>query len=335
MRTPSRWAVSLAVALALTGCNRDEPFGPGLEAVASLSVQAYFEYDDNSGFGGGDAPAPGVPIQILARGSGAAVLEDSADAEGTVDFPAIPVGTYEIRVDPAFLGDSLVVAFVDSTTVTFTPNQTRSFRVGLTPPTLSVAEVRALPLGRRVWVTGMALNSRPASIDGAVHILEGGSSALRINLPSASGGSEGDSIRALGTTAGTGDGRYLVDGRINVLAQSVRALFPLELTIGEARTAGGGQHAARLVLIRGGEVTDTATIPFVGLRVSVQAGTETVNLLLPQQNGFGTPNLPAGTPLISAAGLLLQDPDVPGAWRIVPRGAGEVSFGSPPPAPAP
>jgi hypothetical protein len=176
----------------------------------------------------------------------------------------------------------------------------------------------------------MALNSRPASLDGAVHVLEDGASALRVNLPSASGGSQGDSVRALGITAGTGNGRYLVEGRINVLAQAVRTIFPLELEIGEARTAGGGQHAARLVVIRGGQVAGTTAIPFIGLRVSVQSGAAMINVLLPQQNGFGTPVLPTGTPVISVTGLLVQDPDVPGAWRIVPRGAGEVAFGPPP-----
>jgi hypothetical protein len=330
MRTSTHWIATLALALAVTACNRDEPFGPGLDSVASLSVQAYFEYDDNTGFGGGDAPAPGVPIQVVFLGTDTPVVEAVADAQGTVDFPSIPVGTYDIRVEPTFLGDSLVVAAIDSTRVTFAPNQARTFRVGLTPPTLSVAQVRALPLGRRVWITGMALNTRPTSLDGAVHVLEDGVNALRVNLPAASGGAQGDSVRALGTTAGTGSGRYLVDGRINVLAQDVRPLFPLELSISEARTAGGGQHAARLVVIRGGQVTDTTTIPFVGLRVGVRDGGATINVMLPQQNGFGTPPLPAGTPVVSVRGLLVQDPDAAGAWRIVPLRGGDVSFGPPP-----
>lgn len=331
MRTTSWGIASLGLLILLAACNRDEPFGPGLDAVSSLSVQVFFEYDDNPGFGGGDAPAVGAPVQVLTRGEGTPVVEGSADAQGVIDFPAIPVGTYEIRVDPAFLADSLVVASTDSTTVTFEPNQPRTFRVGLTPPTMSVAEVRALPLGRRVWVGGLALNRRSSSLDGAIHVLEGDSSALRVDLPSASGGSQGDSIRALGTTAGTGSGRHLVNGRINVLAQDVRAVLPLELSIGEARTAGGGRHAARLVAIRSGQVADTMTVPFVGLRVSVQDGTETINLLLATQNGFGTPNLPPGTPLVTATGLLVQDPDVSGVWRIVPLGSGAVSFGPPPP----
>ena len=330
MRTSPRWIATLAFVLAVTACNRDEPFGPGIESMASLSVQAYFEYDDNAGIGGGDAPAPGVPIQVVLLGTNTPVVEGVADAMGDVEFPEIPVGTYDIRVDPAFLADSLVVAGIDSTRVTFAPGQARNFQVGLTPPSLTVAQVRALPLGRRAWITGMALNGRQSSVDGAVHVLEDGTSALRVNLPAASGGSAGDSVRALGTTAGTGSGRFFVSGRINVLAQSVRAIFPLEVDIGEARTAGGGQHAARLVVIRGGQVAGTSAIPFVGLRVSVQDGAETINVLLPQQNGFGTPNLPVGTPVVSIAGLLVQDPDATGAWRIVPRGGGDVSFGPPP-----
>lgn len=333
MRISPRWLVALAFALSASACNRDEPFGPGLESLASLSVQAYFEFDGNSGFGGGDAPAPGVPIQVVLRGTDTPVVEALADSLGDVDFPEIPVGTYDIRVNPAFLADSLVIAQVDSTRVTFGPGQARTFSVGLTPPTLTVEQVRALPLGRRVWITGMALNGRQASVDGAVHVLENGTSALRVNLPAASGGNLGDSVRALGTTAGTGAGRYLVNGRINVLAQSVRTLFPLEVGIAEARSAGGGAHAARLVVIRGGQVTDTASIPFVGLRVSIEDNGATINVLLPQQNGFGNPNLPAGTPVVSITGLLVQDPDASGAWRIVPRSGGDVSFGPPPPPP--
>ncbi|MEQ9568643.1 MAG: hypothetical protein RLN75_00515, partial [Longimicrobiales bacterium] len=177
-----------------------------------------------------------------------------------------------------------------------------------------------------------ALNRRGQSVDGAIHLLGHGGDAMRAVFPSATGGSEGDSLRILGRTVGQGAGRHLVDGRSLLLAQSVRAVLPLEVAVGQVSTAGTGELDARLVVIRNAQVTDTVSVPFVGRVLTVGVGDAEFEALLLSQNGFGAPIVP-GTPVISMAGLLVPDPDLAGAWQLIPRSQGDVQFGTPPPPP--
>ncbi len=314
------------------GCTRDDPFGPLPGGLATVGVQAFLEYDGNPGFGGGDDPAPGLRFEVVLPGSSTAVATGVADATGQIVLEKIPIGTYDLRVDPAYLGDTLVVTQIDTTRVTLAPDMVFPIQVGVTPPTRSVSEARSLPEGRRVWITGMALNSRPSSVDGALHVLQEGDGAMRVVFPSAVPGAPGDSLRTLGSTVGSGSSRYLAGGWVAVLAQDVRPILPLQVSLDEARSAGGGAHDAKLVVVRTGVVSDTATVPFVGVHVTIADGPTTLTMLLRQQNGFGGAP-PLGAPVNSVVGLLVPDPASPSTWRLVPRGQGDVSLGAPPPSP--
>jgi hypothetical protein len=317
--------------VALAACDREPSFSIGPDGIATVNVQAYLEYDGQRGFGGFDQPAEGLRFELVLPGSGTAVASGVADEDGVIQLEQIRTGTYDLRVDPDYLGDTLVMANIDTTRVTLSPSDVVTVQVGVTPPTRTMAEARTLPEGRRVWITGMALNSRGTSIDRAVHVLEEGFGAMRVVFPAATGGAPGDSVRVLGRTVGTGSRRYLSDGLLRVVASAVRLIRPLEVSVAEARTAGGGALDARLVIIQGGTVTDTVTIPFVGLRLTVGGAANGVHVLLPQQNGFGSPNIAPGRPVVSITGLLVPEDAPAQTWQIVPRGGGDVEFGPPPP----
>lgn len=327
-------AAALGLVPFVASCDRDPAFGPESRAEGSVSATAYYEYDSVSGFGGPDRPATGLRFQVLLPGSGTAVAQGVADGEGRIVLGRVPVGTYDLRVDPAFLGDTLLVVRIDTTRVTLQPDQEFSISVAVTPPTYSLDELRQLPEGRRGWFTGMALNGRGSSIEGAVHVLEEGAGAIRAIFLAATSGSPGDSVRVLGRVSGTGVQRVLEESRLLVVAQSVRPILPLEVGFAEARSAGGGELAARFVVIRSGEVIDVATTPFVGQRVTVSNGTQPIDVFLPFANGFGAP-VEVGSDAVSVAGLLIPDPANPGSWRIVPRGPGDARFIAPPPPPPP
>ncbi len=327
MRTPT--LVLLGSIAALTACDRDQPFGPVPTSEASITVGAFYDYDGQPGPTGNDQAASGLRFQVTLPGSGTAVVEGVTDSTGIVTLDQIPVGTYDLRVDPAFLGDSLVLSEIDTTRVTLAPNDALGIAVGVTPPDASIAEARGLPEGRRVWVEGLALNARGDSGDRAIHLLAGDGSAVRVTFPAAVAGTAGDSLRVLGRTSGTGAARFLVDGRVIVLANQVRAVLPLEVTAAEARTADGGALDARFVVVQNATVTDAATIPFSGTLLTIDDGTESFRALLLTQNGFGQTIVP-GTPVVGIAGLLVPDPDVSGTWRMVPRGGGDVEFGQAP-----
>lgn len=325
----ARTLVLLGLVPAVAACDRDQPFGPATTAEASITVGAFYDYDGQPGPSGNDQAAPGLRFQVTLPGSGTAVAEGVTDTTGVLTLDRIPVGTYDLRVDPAFLGDSLVLSQIDTTRVTLAPNDALAIAVGVTPPSATIAEARGLPQGRRVWVEGLALNARGESVDRAIHLLAGDGSAIRVTFPAAVPGSAGDSLRVLGRTSGTGDGRFLTDGRVIVLADQVRAVLPLEVTAARARTADGGALDARFVVVQDATVTEVATVPFAGTLLTIDDGTGSFRALLLTQNGFGQAVVP-GTPVLGIAGLLVPDPDAGGTWRLVPRGGGDVEFGQPP-----
>ncbi len=321
--------IGLALAaLGVWGCSNDEPFGPLPPGLAQVTVTAYYDLDGNPGRGGGDTPAPGLRLQVVLPGSETAVASGTADGEGQIALVDIPVGTYQLRIDPTYLGDTLVVAQIDTARLTLQPGDVVSVEVGVTSPTVSVAQARDLGAGRRVWLEGLALNRRFSSIDGALHVLESTGSAMRVVLPAAGPGAAGDSVRVLGVTAGTGARRFLAEGFVSIVASDVRAVVPRSVTVDEARTAGGGALDALLLVISSGTVSDAIDIPFVGTQVTVTDGADEVTVTLLSQNGFGVPP-EVGSEVEAVAGVLVP---VAGSsdWQIVPRGPGDVSFLSPP-----
>jgi hypothetical protein len=178
----------------------------------------------------------------------------------------------------------------------------------------------------------MVLNGRGSSVDGAVHI-RGQDGALRVRFPAATGGAPGDSARVLGVTVGpSGARRFLGDGLLRVEASQVRPIRPVEVSLADASDARGGALDADLVIVREGVVTDTATVPFEGVEITVSAGVASLKVLLPEQNGFGFATVVPGTPVVSIAGLLLPDPSNLQRWQLVPRGQGDVQLGDPPDA---
>lgn len=324
-----RGAVVLCSALAVAACDREAPFGPLPSGEASIAVQAYYEYDRVAGFGGADQVAEGLRFQLVLPGSGTPVVEGEADPLGVVLFERVPVGTYDLQVDPDFLADSLVVTEIDTTRVTVVPDDGLTFSVGVTPISGTVAEARAMPAGRRLWVQGIALNGRGASVDQSIHVLGSDSTAVRINLPTASSGSEGDSVRVLGRAVSSGATRYLADGLVTLVSEAQRPVVPREVEVAEVSDAAGGTLDALLVVARDAVVADTATVPFVGRRVTIRADDEEFVALLLNQNGFDGEIVP-GTPVVALAGLLVPDSVVAGSWMLVPRGRNDALFGQPP-----
>ena len=324
-------AVVLGLLASVTACDREPEFGLAPEGEAAVRTQAYYEYDGAPGQGGRDAVAPGLRFEVLLPGSERVVASGAAASNGLVLLGDIPVGTYDLRVDPGYLADTLMVTGLDTTRVTLSVGDTVTIRAGVTPLTQSIADVRTLPEGRRVWIQGMALNSRASSVDGAVHVREAGVGALRVLFPAATGGAPGDSVRVLGLTQGIGSRRVLTDGLLTTLASSVRPVLPMEVDLETARTAGNGDLDADLVIVRGGTVTDVVSVPFVGFLLTVEDAGESVDVLLPLQNGFGGAAVQPGMPVVSITGLLVPDPEPSSTWRIVPRNGGDVQFGPAPP----
>lgn len=328
-------AVAVALALTLAGCqDTDAPFGPLPPGLAEVVVQGYYEYDLQAGFGGADQRAEGLRFQLVLPGSGTPVAEGVGDELGVVLMEKVPVGTYDLRVDPGYLADSLVVTDIDTTRVTLVPGSRETLSAGVTPVSGTLAEAREMPVGRRLWFDGVALNRRGSTPDQSVHVLGSDGAAVRVVLPAASSVSEGDSVRVLGRAVESGADRHLVDGVAIVVAAAEWPPVPVEVEVGEVSGARGGALDAQLVVVRDAVVTDTLTVPFVGRLITITGadadGAEADFVaLLRIQNGYQTAPIP-GTPVLSLTGLLTPDPNAPGRWLLVPRSRNDDLFGQPP-----
>ena len=111
--------------------------------------------------------------------------------------------------------------------------------------------------GRKVFVTGVALNSSASFVDTVV-FLQDSSAAIRLTRLR-SPVVAGDSLRALGTTS-TRDGLPTLDDvRIFALGTGLMPAAP-SLTVGQMRTASGGTLDAALAQVDSVTIADTSTV---------------------------------------------------------------------------
>jgi hypothetical protein len=192
-------------------------------------------------------------------------------------------------------------------------------------PTFTVAQLRSMPLGQRVWVEGIALNAWGTFSDATLH-LQDRTGAIRVaNVPQ-SALLAGDSLRVLGTT-GMRDGRLtVVDAAVTVAAAARGVPAVDSVSTAVAAAAAGGARADGHVRIGGAVIRDTATV--AGDRVmGVDDGTGRVEVVLSRFVTFDTgPWVPGGT--FRGAGVLKPAPSG-SAWRMYPRERSEAAISFP------
>ena len=148
------------------------------------------------------------------------------------------VGNYRVVVDSTTVGDSAIVARVNTTDISVRPGDTLQVEVAISFPLLTVAEVLALPLGAKVFVNGIALNGRETFGDSTIHVADT-SGTLRAVRAGPGPIFPGDSIRIRGTVA-TRSGRVVVDLDRNTPMVLAIAELPVADTVATVVEAGGG-----------------------------------------------------------------------------------------------
>jgi hypothetical protein len=183
-------------------------------------------------------------------------------------------------------------------------------------PSYTVAEARARPLGEKIFVLGLALNSSPAFGDSTVHLADT-SGTMRVTGARGPLVAAGDSVRVLGE-AGARDGQpVLADGQV-WLIRIVDLPVATSVTTLAASTAGGGVLDAALVKVDSATISDTATVNGDYI-ATVDDGSGPVRVVFDEDLSFTdmrTLYVPAAA--IDATGVLV--PDGLGAWRLKPRG---------------
>ncbi len=324
---PRAWLVGTAAALLFEACsNAGSDRVLSITATGTVSGVVYFDRDGSSSLTAGDDSLKGVRVELVAAGDTTRVIQSTLSAvSGFYKFSLVPVGAYALRVDPATIGDTVRVVKVDSATVTLLPAESALVSIGVGFPSASVAAARAMPVGRRVFLTGVALNGSATFEDSLVSLADTSGAIRMTRLRGAV--LAGDSVRVSGTTARR-DGLPSFDDVQPFTLGTGFAPAPASLTLAQAKTAAGGTRDAGLAVVRGVTVASTAALTTSTSMIVLQ-GADTLEVLL---DGSADPTFAPGAlganyvrgNRFDIVGVL--QPNGAGAWRLKPRSAADLTL---------
>ena len=296
-----------------------------IEGSGVLFGQAFLDADASGTLSAGDEPVAGVDVVLLTATTAQVTDLVTTDSLGVFILFDVPIGSYLISLDSAALGDSLDV--LEELSVTVALGDTTLVNVGASFPILTLEEALTAPIGNRVFTSGIVLNPR-LTFDptGQVH-LAGDSLYLRALNMERVGINPGDSIRVRGRVV-SDNGRIALDEVTPFpLIRQAALVSPVDVSVVEGATAGGGPLDAALARIRNVEITDTSTALDGHFRFWAVDGADSIEVVLRDFLGFNTSVVRPDTILrISQATGLLTPLDDGGTirWRLLPRAPTDV-----------
>ncbi len=336
-RVAGRWCgIGVAMlTLGMAGCGELDPAaGPRIEAVGRVGGVAFIDINGTGSFDAGDDRLTGLTVRVHLAGTGTELASAKTDSIGVFRIDSIPTGRFTISVDTGLLGDSLELFPFAEEAFTLGQNDTLSVLVGVGYPSVTLAELRVLPEGKKVFTTGFALNRRLPFGDGAVHLLDG-PVAIRATNVDRTTLERGDSIRALGWTL-LQEGRPTLDN-VQTFVLTARATLPVGVNVTSqvARAGKGGELDAHLVTIQDAEITETKTVGG-DFFITADDGSGPVVLKLRAFLGISSVGIEIDQVLTKATGLLVPDPLVdgqPATWHLEPRDGQDLTIRVPVPNP--
>jgi hypothetical protein len=145
-----------------------------------------------------DAPAPGVVTALLRQGTTDTAAKAVAGPNGAFLMLNVDVGHYTLVAGRgAVIGDSLTIMPIDSADMVLAANDTASREVRLSFSMVTVAQLAQTPIGRKVSLEGIALNTLATFRDSTIHLVDrtGFTRAVRVRPVVVN---ERDSIRIFG-----------------------------------------------------------------------------------------------------------------------------------------
>jgi len=316
----------LLLVTALAACsNAGEDLGFGAPKSGGLNVVVYFDRDNSGGFSTPeDTTRQGVRVRLLV-GSSVPVLvtTDTTIPDGSVGFPNLESGNYQVEVDTQFLKDSIVATPVPPVVTVRAGDTPPTIAVGLAPPLVSVQQVRAtLPVGKIVLLQGVISSGRENFSDTSAFLADA-SGPLRLqkvrNLDGSTFNDPGDLVRVRGRIAVFRGQRVLDSARIHFV-QGTPPPAPEVLTTGSAATAVSGTKDAALVVVRNAVIQDSSTVGGV-FQIGVDDGSGRLELRF---DPLGDPDRAdfVMNSLIDATGVLVPTGST-GPWQLWPRDGGD------------
>jgi hypothetical protein len=318
-RSVSFFAAIALLAVGFAGCeNAGHDQVLSVDATGVVGGMIVFDLDGGGEVDPDDAPVSGVAIRLIVRDTDDTVGTATSGADGRFNLPRVPVGQYDVAVDEGTVGDSAVIIGIDTTRIVVARGDTTMVTVTVSYPSATVAEARALPVGRKVFVEGITLNGWATFGDSTVH-LTAGTVAIRGTRVRQSDVIPGDEARFLGVREVRNGQPTLGDVQVFRLG-SVGAPPPEPVTTAVAAVADGGALDADLVQVDA-TIADTATVG-QDFRLTVDDGTGPLEVLLDGDAPFLDLTSFVPGALLEATGLLV--PTGSGTWRLKPRGDGDL-----------
>jgi hypothetical protein len=289
-----------------------------IEARGAVGGVVFFDANGSGTPDGGDTPLAGVEVELVAAGTSTVVDDGITDTEGQFLFESVPVGTFDLRLDESELGDTLVVVGLDSAHVVIPMDGEIQRDLGVSYPTVTVEEARALPVGMPVFVEGITLAGPDVFNDNTMHI-RGEELALRSIRTLRAALFPGDSVRLRGRTANFAGQPVLSDVTTFLFSGGIITdPRPTTLSTEEAAVALDGLMDADLARIEAGVVTDTFSVEddFVAV---VDDGSGPLELVLDRDVDFGFGSVPPGATFRRATGVLVPAPEGSSVWQLKPR----------------
>ena len=316
---------------AILGCtNSGENRITVISSTGTVTGVVYLDSNGSRVVDAGDDSLANAGVRLVHKGGQGAGLEQNSAANGSFTFSAVPVGDYSLQLDTAGFADTLQLVRVDSLTFTVQPGATSRINILAGRPLVTVAQARALPVGRKVFVVGVALASTTTFADTTTDIADvsGGLRVARARTAFAAG----DSLRLLGTVARRDSQPVLNDPTVFALG---KGFFPAAatLTTAAAATASGGTRDAQMVIVHGALISDTLrTATSFVLTVSDSSGQLQVQLDQTADVAFQTASLPGSYVPGNRFDLLgVLTPTGTGTWRLKPRSAADLNLIPPTP----
>lgn len=321
-------ALALTMLAACDNAGKDLTL-PGYGAGA-IGVFLYLDRDGSGTYTTADTAFNGVRVALLAAGGRDTIRVSTSGGQGLATFDSVPLGTYRVAVDRRALGDSIGTVAGDTAVIrilagTDSAQSAQIVRVSYVEAT--IAQVRAMPAGKRVFVRGRVTHPFQLWRDSTAFIKDAGGT-LRIlgaaHRPGRAGNNLGDSVGVLGTTGTQGGQPVLLKGVVSSLAEGP-APSPIAVSITEARTAKGGTLDAALVKITGAKIYDTLpTLPDFLVRLAEATdSTIRVDVVLDSALSVASTFFKPGLTM-TVTGMLLPRGD--GTWFLKPRGGGDITL---------
>lgn len=314
----------LLAVTALAACETSESSPLAIEGTGTLLGYAFIDNNGNGIRDGSDPALPNLRVRLFQRGSQDTVTSALTGSGGAWSMPVVPVGEYDVRVDPSTVPDTLQIAGISSTPARVLWLDTTEVVITAGFPAATIEEVRNMPVGRRVFVDALALNSRDAFVDGAVHVTDG-SGYLRVTSLRSGDLVIGNRARFLGVVTQQNGQPVLNDVQFFV-TDSVPTPPPLGLSTGTAANADGGDLDAALVTVARATITSTQTVGNE-YRFTLDDGTGAVEAAVGLGRGYELQLLVPGTEL-NVTGVLVPTQGI-ARWQLRPRSPEDISLGFP------